>query len=366
MVDPRALFAAAVDAVRGDHAVARFLGNTRVSRPDQIIAIGKAASAMAKAACAHFDHPPCLVITKYGHGAGTPDHAELIEAAHPIPDGQSLLAGHRALETVASLPPQSHLLLLVSGGASALAEALPPDMTLGQLRDKAQKMLGEGLDIHTINAARKAQSLIKGGGLLARFSGAQVTALAISDVEGDDLGTIGSGIGCAPAGHRFGYAAHIIASNAHARSAAAAAAVALGAKVMHNAETLYDDIHQIAPIISRRLIAGQKGVYIWGGEPTVILPRAPGLGGRNQALGALLARELAGHKDICVLVAGTDGTDGPTDAAGALINGTTWSADGFDALDRADTYPWLAHKDALFRCGPTGTNVMDLVIAVRP
>jgi glycerate 2-kinase len=110
-------------------------------------------------------------------------------------------------------------------------------------------------------------------------------------------------------------------------------------------------------------MASPDGIHILGGEPTVVLPPNPGLGGRNMALALLIAREIAGTTGIRVLVAGTDGTDGPTDAAGAIVDGTTWEASGAEALATANVAPWLDAKGALFHPGPTGTNVMDMLIA---
>lgn len=363
--DPRHLFNAAINAVRGDRAVAAFLQQNAMPPPDQIIAVGKAANAMAHAALAHFGARPCLIITKYGHADSPPSGAQLIQAAHPVLDTQSLWAGAQLLERIATMPQGSRLLLLVSGGASALAEVPVAGITLTGLQDLAGDMLRSGADIRAINAARTAQSQIKGGKLLSHFGGASVRTLAISDVEGDDLGVIGSGLGAALPSPSFDFSADIIASNAIARAAAAQAAQAAGAQTIVNEESLYGDITDLAPRLAQTLRRGGPGVFIWGGEPTVVLPSNPGKGGRNQALGTLMARELAGVDGVDVLVAGTDGTDGPTTAAGARISGSTWTPSGDRALTRADALPWLTARQALFECGPTGTNVMDLVIAVR-
>ena len=104
---------------------------------------------------------------------------------------------------------------------------------------------------------------------------------------------------------------------------------------------------------------------VFGGEPTVVLPERPGRGGRNQALALALAREIAGQPGLTVIVGGTDGTDGPTDAAGAIVNGETWSEDALAYLDNADSGSFLKKAGALLVTGPTGTNVMDLLIALR-
>ncbi len=361
----RTLFTAGVNAVRGDIAVERALRDLSVPQPDQIIAVGKAACAMARAASEAYPDAPVLIVTKYDHAKDAPAGAEVMEAAHPVLDENSLKAGARMLDVVSAMPDGSHLLMLVSGGASALAEAPVAGLDLASFKSRTKELLGSGADIHAMNKIRKTLSRIKGGKLFDGFRGARVTTLAISDVQGDALSVIGSGIGDAPPNPPFHFAPRIIASNAIARDAVAEAAQALGLTVQTNLETLYDDISTIGPQLAHRLSPGSAGVHIWGGEPTVILPPEPGQGGRNQALALIIAREIEGHDDLTVLVAGTDGTDGPTDAAGAIVDGKTWQTSGEDALARADAGTWLDTRGALVRTGPTGTNVMDLVIALK-
>ncbi|MEP2640993.1 DUF4147 domain-containing protein [Roseobacter sp.] len=359
------LFQAGVAAVRGDTAVATALARAPCPVPDQIIAVGKAATAMACAAHDAFPDAPVLIVTKYDHAEGAPDTAEIIEAAHPVLDNRSLAAGARLLEVVGAMQPGSHLLMLVSGGASALAEAPIEGLDLAGLKARAQDMLASGADIHAMNAARKQVSRVKGGKLLGHFHGATATTLAISDVEGDSLHVIGSGIGAAPDAPAFTFDARIVASNAIARQAVVAAANLAGEPVGLNEETLYQDIHPLAATIATSLQHAAPGLHVFGGEPTVILPPDPGQGGRNQALALLLAREISGQTGLHILVAGTDGTDGPTDAAGAIVDGATWAADAQDALDRADAGRWLETRGHVLKTGPTGTNVMDLVIALK-
>ena len=365
MTDLPTLFDAGVRAVRGETSVAAALRRAECNQPDQIIAVGKAATSMARAADVHFAPCPMLIVTKYHHADGAPDHAEVIEAAHPVLDENSIRAGARIRETVNAMAPGSHLLMLVSGGASALAEDPIDGIDLAGLTVRAQDMLASGADIHAMNTLRKQLSRIKGGKLLSCFQGARVTTMAISDVEGDSLGVIGSGIGAAAETHDFDFAPHIIASNAIARAAVRDQARADGANAFDHGEILYDDIHNVAPKIANALKTGADGVHIFGGEPTVILPANPGKGGRNQALALLIAREIRGTNGLSVLVAGTDGTDGPTDAAGAVVTGATWDDSAQYALDRADAGTWLDARGVLLRTGPTGTNVMDLVIATK-
>lgn len=360
-----ALFQAGVASVRGDSAVTTALNDGDIPVPDQIIAVGKAATAMAAAAAQAFPSVPVLIVTKYHHADGAPEHAEVIEAAHPVLDQNSLRAGARLRDTVAAMSTDSHLLMLVSGGASALAEDPVDGLDLEGLAQKAQELLGSGADIHEMNAQRKELSRIKGGKLLEVFQGSRVTTLAISDVEGDSMAVIGSGIGDAPAQHSFDFVPRIVASNAIARNAVINLAIAEGQGAEDLGELLYDDVERLAPRLAARLLNAPAGVSVIGGEPTVVLPENPGKGGRNQALALLIAREISGTPNLTVLVAGTDGTDGPTNAAGAIVDGTTWEASGADALNRADAGSWLEDRGALLTTGPTGTNVMDLLIALK-
>lgn len=355
-----ALWRAGVDAVGGDTSVQRAISTGDISAPDRIVAVGKAAAAMAMAAARQWPNVPCLIVTKYDHTEGAPRRAHVIEAAHPVPDGASVAAGHALMKAVDVCAPGSHLLMLVSGGASSLAEVPAGNMTLEALKAETQALLASGTPIGEMNAHRTSRSKIKGGKLLSRFKGARVTTLALSDVEGDSLATIGSGIGDAPAVSKFHFLPRIIASNEVARNAVAAVSPV---PVLTNSETLYDDVAELAPKLGRMLRDAASGLHIFGGEPVVHLPEHPGQGGRNMALGLALAREIAGTNGLRIIVAGTDGTDGPTDAAGAMVDGQTWDDSGAQALARADAYPWLRDRNALVVTGPTGTNVMDLLIA---
>ena len=319
-----AIWHAGVAAVQGGAAVEAALADPSIAAPDCIVAVGKAAASMARAALDRYPDVPCIVATKTDHaaGAGLPEGVEIIEASHPVPDAMSLAAGHRVLQTVSDMGAGSHLLLLASGGASSLVEVLEDGLTLEDLAAENARLLAAGLDIHAMNRRRKELSRIKGGKLLEAFRGARATVLAISDVEGDDIGVIGSGIGSAPASHGFVYESRIVASNAIARAAAAVEAKRRGYRVLSSDETLYCDVADAAGRIAKGL-DGRPGVRIWGGEPTVILPDNPGQGGRNQALALRIAEQIADQNNVAVLVAGTDGSDGPTRAAGGLVNGAT-------------------------------------------
>ncbi|MEM7321156.1 MAG: DUF4147 domain-containing protein [Pseudomonadota bacterium] len=359
------IWQAGVDAVSGYAAVETALRADDGSIPDQIVAVGKAAGAMAQAALDRFGMVPCLVVTKDGHGKGLPSHVRLIESSHPVPDARSLIAGQALRETVAGLSSDAHLLLLVSGGASSLAEDPVPGKTLDDLTALNTSLLAAGMDITKMNAQRRSVSRIKGGGLMSEFRGAQAEILAISDVPGDDLMVIGSGIGALPSQYSYKATSRIIASNAHARNAAGAFAETAGLAVLENSEDLHDDLADLAEKVGARLRMMDSGVVVLGGEPTVVLPANPGRGGRNQALALALAKEIAGIGGLTVIVGGTDGTDGPTQAAGAIVSGDTWGPGADQALAAADSGTYLETANALLVTGPTGTNVMDLLVAIR-
>ena len=370
-----------VDAVKGEAAVFGAMRAENIGDVDAIIAVGKAASSMALGALDALKtlgktNIETLIVTKYGHGLAaldSYDNVTLLEAAHPIPDENSLKAGAALLHKVKSLGTKSRLIFLVSGGASALVEHLADGLSLFDLQTLNMKMMEQGLAIGEMNKKRRKLSQIKFGKLLSHFNGAKLDVFYISDVEGDELSVVGSGIGFYDAdlhllrADKPQVASHIVASNALARAAVEQAAIADRFEVICNEECLYEDIFEVAPKLTKRIIEGEAGIYIFGGEPTVNLPPLPGNGGRNQSLGLAMAEYIYGRDDIEIIVAGTDGTDGPTDAAGAVVNGMTFSDAKAAklALDKADAGGYLAAHDGLYSCGPTGTNVMDIIIAIK-
>lgn len=359
------LWWAGVNAVRGFEAVQSALSD---EAPNFIIAIGKAASDMALGARAKFDAPiPTIVATKYDHASDALrrlEKCQIIEAAHPVPDENSLAAGTIVLDAVKAMGKDERLLLLVSGGASSLVEVLQPSMTLDGLIAANKGFLAQGLDIHAINAERKKLSQIKAGQLLQNFSGTSAHVIAISDVEGDSIDVIGSGIG-AYDGANPNIKITIAGSNKVARQEIANAAKAQNVSIITNEESLYGNVDTAAARIIGIIEKGPKGLYVFGGEPTIQLPQNPGRGGRNQHLALLLADKIKGHSDCTILVAGTDGTDGPTGDAGGLIDGHTVQDNIQSYFNNADTGSYLAKRDALFTTGPTGTNVMDIVLVLK-
>ncbi len=394
-----ACWSAGVERVRGEHTVRSALEESGPDRIDNLLAVGKAASSMCLGALDRL--PPRargLLITKYGHvdaGLQEAGRMEILEAAHPVPDLHSLAAGRRAVDFVESVPETENLVMLVSGGASALVELLPAGFGLPELERMTGDLLSRGFDITRINSVRRCMSGIKGGRLLARSRTEFLYVYAISDVPSDDIAVIGSGIGAVgpvfegsrdiPAefsdlvrvsawdgleharSDRCRVTQRVIASNTLARKAAARYAAQRGYRVVTNEESLHGPVEEISARIHDVLAGGVRGVYVWGGEPTVVLPTAPGRGGRNQHLALCMARRLRGVRNISLIAAGTDGTDGPTDAAGGVIDGRVFDSlpGGDDALAAADSGSFLERTGALFMTGPTGTNVMDLVIAVK-
>ena len=357
------LWEAAIEAVAGYQAVANALKSDKSFRPNRIFAVGKAASGMCLGALDNL--PPCdaIVVTKYGHAdveLRGRERVTIVESGHPIPDQNSLAAGHALLELTFTMPSESRLLVLVSGGASALAEALPAGMTLNDLQAKTDEMIANGNTIAEINAWRKQNSLIKDGKLIEAFKGTEVRVYAISDVEGDAIGTIGSGLGDC---HRANVPASskIIASNRLARDQVVRRASELGLEVRVNEESLYGDVFQLADSIGETLRNAEPGIYLWGGEPTIKLPSKPGNGGRNQSLALAVSEHLAGTDNISVLVAGTDGTDGPTSAAGGLVDGKTWRRQDAPrrALKEADAAGGMKPSEATHPGVTLGQDVLE-------
>lgn len=366
------------------------------------VAIGKAAAAMLGGArqalgCA-LDRS--LLVTKGGHSGGPwPADCEVIEAGHPLPDAGSLRAGQRLLELLAAAPPDVQLLFLISGGASSLVEVLPAGRVLDDLQRLNGWLLASGWPIGRMNALRRRLSCIKGGRLLDHLQGRTVRALLISDVPGDDPAVIGSGLLFPPSGiedvdpgevpnwlrpwlestkvldvrtgARPRVEAEIVARLDQALDAGARCADALGYSVHRAALRLEGDAAATGRRIAAALLSGTPGIHLWGGETTVQLPERPGQGGRCQQLALAAAEVLAGHKEIALLAAGTDGSDGPGDVAGACVDGATivrGSEEGFDAqtaLRLADAGRFLAAAGDLIDTGPTGTNVTDLVIGLK-
>jgi len=394
----------ALFAVNGRKAVVAELLSNPYHSHLALIAIGKAATQMAVGA---FDVlgtliNPALLITKKGHldKQLLQDYPiTCLESAHPVPDATSLAAGKTLLDFIKTLPPQYPVLVLISGGTSALVEVLAPFVTLADLQRVNHWLLGSGLDIHAMNQIRKSLSAIKGGRLAHYLTGHPVLNLLISDVPGDDLQAIGSGLLCyhhsmnrekdsvnclpdwlitlitkacplPPPSCFTNITQRLIANPQNARQAAGSAAKKLGYPVFNNETLIIGEAQLAGRNLAQKLCHASAGIYVWSSETTVHLPKQPGKGGRCQSLALAAAYEIAGLPDVYLLAAGTDGNDGSGEAAGALIDGGTLARGnqkGFDAqrcLERADAGSFLAASGDLIYTGPTGTNVMDILIAL--
>ena len=373
------LLRAALDRVDGRRCVREALRARPPAAghsPVWAAAIGKAAASMALGAADALGPAleRLLVITKGGHLV--PEllalpAVEAHESAHPVPDERSLAAGQRLLDWVGDLPASVSPLLLVSGGASSLVEVLEPGVSLEALAQLSARGLAEGIPIGELNARRAALSQVKGGRLAARLAGRTALALFISDVPDDDPAVIGSGILGPAASGADRIERQVIASIDQAMEgvAMAAAARGLSAECVHR--RFDGEATRLAARFTHELLIGNTQVRVWGGESTVQLPPHPGLGGRNQHLALAAAKLLPDYPQLLLLAAGTDGTDGPTEVAGALVDADTCARvlmaglDPDDCLLRADSGTALAAADALVRTGPTGTNVADLVIGLK-
>lgn len=400
----------ALEAVRGRVCVRRYLQSSAWNRARErpravhVAAVGKAAADMM--AGAHdilgAQLSSALIITKRGHGyVSLPDDIPVncVESSHPLPDETSLKAGACLLESIYSAATDGKLLFLISGGASSLVEVLPQGITLQQLNHANDWLLGSGLAIGPVNRIRKRISCIKGGRLASYVHGRSTLNLLISDVPDDDTKIIGSGLliphtqadldtsglalpqwldsvleqspPLAESRHFESIQTEIVGRSALAREAAANAARQRKYHVDLRDTLLQGDAVETGRRIAREVIAGRPGMTIWSGEPTVQLPPQPGQGGRCQSLALSAALEMDGHEGIWLLAAGTDGTDGPSDMAGALVDRDTVArgrATGLDpvrALAAADAGTFLARSRDLIWTGPTGTNVMDLVLGLK-
>jgi glycerate 2-kinase len=315
-----------------------------------------------------------LVITKDGHVLPQLEaipKIEILESAHPMPDERSLAAGARLLRWADELPPHVDPLFLVSGGSSSLVEVLEAGASFADLERLTAEGLAAGIAIGELNARRAQRSLIKGGRLTARLQGRAARALFISDVPGDDPAVIGSGLlGPAPGGPDQ-VDRRIVASIDHAVDSVVAAAMEMGLAAEGSMRRFDGDVMRLAVRFSHELHLSTVEVRVWGGESTVQLPQNPGRGGRNQHLGLAAARLIAGHPDLLLLTAGTDGTDGATEDAGALVDAETCARltlanlDADASLRAADSGTALAAAGDLVHTGPTGTNVGDLVIGLK-
>jgi len=395
------IYLAALNAVKGEVCVRDSLSTSLVHAgpPLYVVAIGKAAESMTVGAMEILAGRvrAGLIISKTGHFTADQleqyPQLELIEAGHPIPDLNSLYAGKRLMEFLATAPSDAEFLFLISGGASSLVEVPNNNVTLELLQQVNQWLLSSGLDIQQMNAVRKGLSAIKGGQLINAIAGRAVKLLMISDVPGDRVEDIGSGLLSPTAEHRmpklpvwlknearilphlqieqFLNVDHkIVASNADALESTAEKAKSMGYRVLvHNPEVV-GETHEVAQQLVDVMNSMPDVLHIWGGETTLTLPKAPGRGGRNQSLSLAAATHMnrANNYESYFLAAGTDGSDGPGHDAGGMVDSLTVTRGEqhglhtIDCLRNADAGRFLDLTGDLISTGPTGTNVMDIML----
>lgn len=417
------IFRAAVDAADPREAILRSMRrcNLRQFENVYVIGAGKAGATMAAA----LERVPGLRITeglvnvKYGHTARL-RRVEFCECGHPVPDKNGMRGATCIAEIARGAGSNDLVICLISGGASALLPLPAEGISLTDKQATTKALLACGADIHELNTVRKHLSAIKGGQLARLASPATVITLVLSDVVGDDLDVIGSGPtvpdrstfaeahgilrryrlmrrvpktvrerlerGTAdgiqetpkPGDPIFARARNIIVGNNRvAIDAAARMARTLGYRTMVLSTLIEGEAREVARVhaaIAREIRSSGQPVkppacIISGGETTVTL-RGRGLGGRNQEFVLAAASDIAGVRNVVLLSAGTDGTDGPTDAAGAIADAQTIARatekglSAADSLARNDSNRFFEPLGDLIRTGPTGTNVMDVQVVL--
>ena len=388
-------------AILPDAAVEKALkGHTFANGRIVLVAVGKAAWQMARAAADVLGEriDTGLVITKYDHVMGEIPHVRCMEAGHPVPDENSFVATREALALTENLTAEDTVLFLLSGGGSALFEQ--PLIPAAELTDLTEQLLASGADIVAMNTLRKRMSAVKGGRFAEHCAPATVFSIVLSDILGDPLDMIASG----PAHPDSSTAAdahavvekyrlrlsptatalldkplptalpnvetHITGSVRELCAAAATAAERRGYTPVLLTDQLDCEAREAGcflAAIARTHAREGAYAYIAGGE-TVVQLRGKGRGGRNQELALAAAEGIAGLTNVAVFSVGSDGTDGPTDAAGGYVDGGTVAAlaregkSAAAALAENDAYPALNAVGGLIMTGPTGTNVNDVAV----
>ena len=393
----------AIAAVQPDAAVQRALKGMTFPGRVLLVAAGKAVWQMAKAASDALGSriEKGVVVTKYGHVMGPIANFDCFEAGHPVPDENSFKGTQAALDLVGSLSEKDTVLFLLSGGGSALFEK--PLVEPAELQDITGQLLACGADITEINTIRKRLSQVKGGRFAELVWPARVEAVILSDILGDPLDMIASGPACpdsstAEDAQRIAKKYDLKLSDAarnllsletpkalsNVRSqingsvrelcaAAARTAEALGYTPILLTDQLCCQAREAGSFLSSILRThendGRALAFIAGGE-TVVKLIGKGLGGRNQELALSAAAGIAGMRGAAVFSVGSDGTDGPTDAAGGYCDGDTCGEllrRGLvidEVLQNNDAYHALEKVDGLIMTGPTGTNVNDVAVAL--
>ena len=398
-----AIIASAINAVKPDEAVSRALTGKEFPGRVVLVAAGKAAWQMAKAAddCLGKRIDSGVVVTKYDHVMGPIANYICHEAGHPVPDNNSFEGTQDALDLVADLKPEDTVLFLLSGGGSALFEK--PLVSGEVLQDITGQLLACGADIVEINTIRKRLSAVKGGRFAQHCAPAHVFTIVLSDILGDPLDMIASGPAC-PDSSTCEQAKAIAAKyqlkltpeaeallsqetpkeldnvttliNGSVRelcTAAAAVCREMGYEPVMLTDQLVCEARDagsfLASILKTHAGAGKKMAFIAGGE-TVVHLTGKGMGGRNQELALAAAAGISGIPGTAVFSVGSDGTDGPTNAAGGYVDYETAAelktqgVEIYQVLQNNDAYHALEKVGGLVITGPTGTNVNDVAVAL--
>lgn len=392
---------AAIQAVLPDEAVKRALKGKEFPGKVVLVATGKAAWQMAKAAeeCLGDRIDTGVVITKYEHVKGEISHCVCVEAGHPVPDENSFSGTQKAIDAVTGLGKEDTVLFLLSGGGSALFEK--PLIDGAELADITSQLLACGADIVEINTVRKRLSAVKGGKFAKICEPAQVYSIVLSDILGDPLDMIASGPAC-PDSSTCEDAQRIISKYGIQLSDQAKACMTVETpkeltnvtteingsvkelcraaqreceKYGYEAVILTDQLccqakeagSFLASIAKTQEGSHKKLAFIAGGE-TVVNLTGHGKGGRNQELALAASVGIAGLTNVAVFSVGSDGTDGPTDAAGGYVDSETHQelkalgVDEYEVLKENDAYHALEKVGGLIITGPTGTNVNDVAV----
>ena len=397
------IIATAIRAVQPDDAVRRALAGQTFPGRVLLVAAGKAAWQMAKVACEVLGERVSqgIVITKYDHVKGPLKNVICREAGHPVPDENTFRATEEALRITANLQPEDTVLFLLSGGGSALFEK--PLVSGEELADITRQLLASGGNIVEMNTIRKRLSGVKGGRFAKHCAPAHVFSIVLSDVLGDSLGMIASGPACPDSSTcaqaiavaqkhdlRLSVEArallmaetpkrldnvttHITGSVSRLCAAAADACRELGYEPVILTDRLCCQAREagsfLASILQTHAESEKSLAFIAGGE-TVVQVTGSGLGGRNQEIALAAAQGIRGITGAAVFSAGSDGTDGPTDAAGGYVDAETFDAlkerglSVCEVLKNNDSYHALKAVDGLLFTGPTGTNVNDVAVAL--
>ncbi len=401
--DADQIISASLKAVLPDEAVKRALTSFSSGKGKiLLVAAGKAGWQMANTAVNTLGQVDGgIVVTKYGHVKGGIPGVLCYEAGHPVPDENSFSAAASALELVQNLSAEDTVLFLLSGGGSALFEQ--PLIPGEELQDITQQLLACGANIVEVNTIRKRLSSVKGGRFAQACAPAQVFSIVLSDILGDPLDMIASGPAYPDQStsaqaldivHKYdlmlslaalalleeetpktlnNVTTQITGSVRELCAAAAKACSALGYEPVLLTDQLDCEAREAGRFLAdilRTHAGGSKSLAFIAGGETVVHLTGKGLGGRNQELALAAAPGIAGVPGAAVFSVGSDGTDGPTDAAGGYVDGESLAAlkaSGFDVfrvLEENDAYHALKAADGLIITGPTGTNVNDVAVAL--